>query len=342
MAAVTALELQVAFTISAASSERALELVRGAVENFAWPPVIGVVSPVQLKPGKKPKPPVTPDLAALLDRLADPASSGLANPGNFTLQLGARSSLSLVCDGNIARGNVVLALADHLYEDPADNLDRLMWFVRWLASQAVLVEAVFRRSGDTPGGCVPVVPLALRRVPLVVTTDDQLADLYDRPDEFLSAGWQVERYGRQLLLTRLHEALTRAEVLAASRDHQWQMARAAKPAVVRWETPVIEPEEQPIFEEGDAKLELVGVDASGRAEFSCTLAEGEHLAGFDVYYLQEIVLTKQLRDGTPATAVHVVFEDRSMAESEKRPLLDLGVRVFYMDPATDEDVELVI
>ncbi|MGN6105663.1 MAG: hypothetical protein ACTHU0_11205, partial [Kofleriaceae bacterium] len=72
----------------------------------------------------------------------------------------------------------------------------------------------------------------------------------------------------------------------------------------------------------------------------CVLAEGDHLRGFEIYYLRSLVQNQRMQDGTPVTSVRVVFLEPWMAESEKRPLLDNGIHVFYEDVESGELVEV--
>jgi hypothetical protein len=71
-------------------------------------------------------------------------------------------------------------------------------------------------------------------------------------------------------------------------------------------------------------------------EYSCVLQPNEHLHGCEIFYLRQVVQDKKLTDGTPITSARVVFLEPSMAHSEKRPLIDNGVLVFYEDSSTGE------
>ena len=44
--------------------------------------------------------------------------------------------------------------------------------------------------------------------------------------------------------------------------------------------------------------------------------------------------------GRPVDTVRIVFLEEWMARRERRPLLDVGARVFFMDPRTGRDVEV--
>jgi hypothetical protein len=47
--------------------------------------------------------------------------------------------------------------------------------------------------------------------------------------------------------------------------------------------------------------------------------------------LRKLARRPQLRDGQPLDAVNVIWPERWMALSERRPLLDVGAKVLYLD-----------
>lgn len=106
--------------------------------------------------------------------------------------------------------------------------------------------------------------------------------------------------------------------------------RAAEPA----------PDELELFEAGDKRLYPVGVDAAGIFELSCLLERGAHVRGWEIFQLWEIRERRQLPDGHPVSGIRVVFLEQWMAESKKRPLLDIGAQVFYEDPPSGQRLEI--
>jgi hypothetical protein len=92
-----------------------------------------------------------------------------------------------------------------------------------------------------------------------------------------------------------------------------------------------------VFEAGAAGLEPVGYSAAEQLlEYSCVVQNGEHLQGWEIYAVKNIVDRGQTSDGRRAKTVRVVFLDERAARQEKRPLLDVGCRVF----ATADDGSL--
>jgi hypothetical protein len=60
----------------------------------------------------------------------------------------------------------------------------------------------------------------------------------------------------------------------------------------------------------------------------------------EIHEVRALVKAKQDRVGRPVDTVRVLFAEEWMARRERRPLLDVGARVFFMDPKTGSDVEI--
>lgn len=179
--------------------------------------------------------------------------------------------------------------------------------------------------------CFPEVPLVTSNSHIVVTNVEAVEEHYDDPAAFWGAGWQraAEDDG-QILLTRALDLAAGPKYLEAILDHQWAMARAARPGEATYEAPVYRADERALFGAGAPRLRFVGYDEDARlAEYSCALAEGEHIRGWEVYALRAIVEARALPSGHPVDTVRVVFLDEPTARAEKRPLLDIGCRVFH-------------
>lgn len=212
---------------------------------------------------------------------------------SFTLQFGETSMLALGWSDGSANMTLNLAVKDVLFDAPAGYLAPIVHIARHLMREDVLTTA-------TPA--------------------------YDDDDAFLAA-WDVVEYwgehGDKLLLARcLENPIDRVAILDHTIADQWAMARAAKPRVTFYSDPVVHPDEQALYEEARSRLELVGT-REGVTEYSCVLTDvDDHLAGHEIY---------ALRGSVQRGVVRVVFKEQWMAEQEKRPLLDVGVRVFWGD-----------
>jgi len=80
-------------------------------------------------------------------------------------------------------------------------------------------------------------------------------------------------------------------------------------------------------------FEVGYVDAEEMFEFSCALREGEHIHGWEFFKLSHVRAAGRLMDGQPIKNVRVVFIDETVAQTEKRPLLDVSLCVYYYDQA---------
>lgn len=179
--------------------------------------------------------------------------------------------------------------------------------------------------------CIPEVPLVDDGSHLVVTDRDEAIRAYDDPAAFWDSGWERidEKDGRHLL-ARAMDTVCGPEYLARIIDQQWALARAAKPGKTSYARPRVRPEEEPIFTAGEARLHGVGYSAEEQLqEYSCALNPGEHIRGWEIYALLNIVKGGKLSDGSPVKTVRIVFMQQWMAMQEKRPLLDVGCRVYH-------------
>jgi len=202
--------------------------------------------------------------------------------------------------------------------------------VRLWAEAGVLRYALLTREGSVR--CFPEVPVALTNASLVAIRTVRVDEAYDKPLDFWAAWDEREELGGSLrLAARGLNIETNADYLAHIMDGQWAMARAAKPKRTRYFKPEADEEELPVYQRGQPLLHPVGiVQEESTAEFSCYLKPGDHIRGHEIYKLWYLVKTGKFADGTEIKTVRVVFGDRWMAEQEKRPLLDIGCRVFAM------------
>jgi len=211
---------------------------------------------------------------------------------------------------------------------------RCLAFCTEMLERFDLFAAQLRPEGDG-GSCVPDVALVAGNSHIATVHVSEVEESYDDPDAFWNAGWTIhaERDGNRLLVREL-DAVAGGDYLRRIIDHQWDMARAAKPGENAYESPDVAPDEKDIFFAGDARLHAVGYDKGEKLiEYSCALNPGEHIQGWEIYALLDIVEQQQAPDGSPVETVRIVFLDESAARQEKRPLLDIGCRVYHYDEA---------
>jgi len=91
-------------------------------------------------------------------------------------------------------------------------------------------------------------------------------------------------------------------------------------------------EQESTDEGGPARLRLTTYsDEDQTLVLTCTVEPHEHVAGWEIARLDEILLAGGLDDGRVVKAVRVIFPDEASARQEMRPLLKVGIRVEYMD-----------
>jgi len=204
-------------------------------------------------------------------------------------------------------------------------------FARPLLQTDLASRATLRRYGGG-GRCLPVAPIAELNH-LVVTTDTEVSAAYEEQRAFWTAWWRAEDLGdgRQLLV-RAEDADDSLAFLAEVMPSQWEMARAARPRLTRYYALELEPEEEPLFYAAAPRLEPVGyLEPAQAAIYSCYLEDGEHVPGWEIYQIFDHLQHGRLEDGRPAREIRVMFLDREVAARERRPLLDVGARVFYYE-----------
>lgn len=325
------LHIELKGTFAADSAAEVLRAIGEAAEGLGLPPVRSWEAPIGTVSGESEQGLSLAEVAARIDGSQKSAAALLAKVSRVGLSEEAPGRWKLW---------VLLSRNDEILGGSAGHQRALMALGRRLFAGGKLLSASLERNG---GGvaCVPAPPVAGYDRQLVVTTDNDVNDGYERPEAFWRAGWTVEEQGGRKLLTRCEEAVDSVDLLRAVRDAQWAMVRAARPKRTEYTGPAVEPDERPVYEEGSARLEPVGyVPSKQLVEYSCVLGAGQHVQGWEIYNLRSIVKKKKLPDGgQPVSTVRVVFLKQADAEGEKRPLLDVGVKVFYTD-ASGEIVEI--
>jgi hypothetical protein len=228
----------------------------------------------------------------------------------------------------------------HTSEDLQSFLNSAVDFCKQLLRQTQVYNAVLRRQGGG-GDFIPTVPVANKKTHLVLTTNSEVEQSYDQAEVFWKAGWSsIEEYGAKYLLLRGMNAIENLSFLSEVLPHQWDMARTAKPGLIKYYRPNPQPEEMEIFNAGEPRLNRVGyVKTEQLVEYTCYVEPDEHIQGWEIYKIRDLIKAGSLEDGRKVDGVRIVFPNCEMAEREKRPLLDVGAKVFYLN-TSGEDVEI--
>ena len=110
------------------------------------------------------------------------------------------------------------------------------------------------------------------------------------------------------------------------------MARALKPGHKPYGAISVLEEEKFFYLHGDSQLGKAGYDPrTERLELTCVLAPGQHIRPYEIYGIRHDLKRCCLSDGKRLRSIRVTFLEKDDAESEKRPLLDVGAEVFCFD-----------
>ena len=251
------------------------------------------------------------------------------NPPAMRVRLGEFSSMAI----GLPQRQLQFVLMDLDVETGA-AIDVSVRVLRSLMSAGLVTSAwIERGSGDSE--ILPQLPLADTRTHAIAATDAEVTEHYDDVEAFWSCWDAVERIGEYRLATRAIDAVHPADFLDAVQDGHRAMARLAKPGAARYYRVSLrsEDEREVYLARGESRLRPVAYfDADARADFSCVLGAGEHIAGWEIDGLRDWIHVREaLPDGSPLREVRVMFTYEQQARSERRPLLDVGARVFYLD-----------
>src|SRR5262249_16948007 len=154
-----------------------------------WPMVSGFASPSPTTPKLKAAP--ESDFESLLGKVMKVAK----NPEDVTIGFGEMSSITWGQrpDGSTFYLSLALPPRPGLFPDPGECVRAPTHVIRKWVEHGSVASAAVERQGDAET-CIPFVPLAKTRRPLVLTTESEVAAEYDRVDEFWTAGWEVQRF----------------------------------------------------------------------------------------------------------------------------------------------------
>jgi hypothetical protein len=265
------------------------------------------------------------DLAGVTRMLAEDCAS--ANPDNRTFDvlladhLGGSTSLYCHPDQtDYCEIELTLVRSSDL------NLAKAQKFQMLCASFAVALAQHYRVHSARllpvgPGlACLPHPPLAESPTHLIVVTESAVAEHYDDPSAFWNSGWTlVGDCNAQRVLTRNLDRVSGPDYLKRISDHQWAMARAAKAGETSYESFALEPYEEEVFRSGPARLEFTGyADEERRLDYAGFLAEGQHVQGWEIFALREILQSGQSPNGeAPVDAWRNVKSDRCSTSGAK-------------------------
>ncbi len=208
-------------------------------------------------------------------------------------------------------------------------------FCRLLLDEGLLIGASLTRHTKYCGG-IPEVPLVENNCHLILVNQAEVSQYYEHEDSFWN-GWEKIAHDENMyLLARALDAAGDLEFLKAVQGHQWAMARAAKPGKTIYEYFEIVKETAHVFSGGPEYLKAVAYLPDKKTmEMSCYVEEPGHISPLQIYQVFQLLEEGALPDGRPLQTIRIVFPEKAMADREKRPLLDIGARVFFENSEGD-------
>lgn len=275
----------------------------------------------------------------LVRRLAELASTEATEQGPLSIdaELGASPFNFLHVHGHGEHGGTRWTIKVKL--DGTKPVSTVTW--KPTALLADIARELFR-SGMVRGGwieiggtaaCVPSVPIAESERTMVITTEAEVAEHFERPAAFWGSWSSCEQHGDLRMLVRCEEAMTSPGLLRCVQLDQWAMVRALRPGHLPSPRSFGQPrpDEVEVFEGGEPRLDVVGYLPKSRTlEMSCARTAGEHVHGWEIYRLGRMLKKGSTPDGKPIEAVRIVFLHEAAAREEKRALLEYRLQVFYM------------
>ena len=224
----------------------------------------------------------------------------------------------------------------HTIEDIQKFVDRAVNFTRKLIERAsVSSVSLYRGSTDA---ITPNILVDDERQMMFVN-QKQIESRFDRPEVFWNAGWDIkEQYGDRYLLGRcldMHKYFDDYSYLSHILFDQWNMVRASKPGWTKFYH--AQPEESELFYSGEPRLNIANYyEDSKTLEYSCNLKGDQYIQGWEIFKIWIMLNKGQMKDEREVKSVRVAFTDKETAEREKRPLLEAGAKVIYMNEKGEE------
>ena len=191
---------------------------------------------------------------------------------------------------------------------------------------------VFSNGG---AGMLPYLPLVDPCTYATVATEAQIAESYESVESFLNSGWQTkEKIGDQWLLTRALDKVTAHEYFQAVNPQHRELARIVKPGLAEYRGDnTVDAEERAAYSREPKILRPVGYNRENQTRIYTAVLEkpGDHIPGWQIDVLYRQLSEGQLDSDRPLKEAIIIFLDHEMAESEKRPLLDIGAKVAVHD-----------
>ena len=210
-------------------------------------------------------------------------------------------------------------------------------FLRQLLRNARPRNGSARRQG---GGAkqLPDVPLVSPTCFATIVDRSSVEEAYSDSTRFWQSGWdKIEVFGAHRLCTRATSAADGAEFLRQVQDQQRELARIANPfRSIYGGADLTDPAEAVVYRMKPPRLRVTGylVEEQSLA-LTCSVSPHEHIEGWEIDDLRTKLEKQQIDDGRPLRSVRIYFPDEASLQREKRPILDIGAEVYFLDSTGD-------
>ena len=227
-------------------------------------------------------------------------------------------------------------------EQIQDFIDRAVEFCRKVLDRAEVYDVILYRSSGR--SYIPNAPLVDDDYQMFFIDPSKIEKYYDDLEVIWDFYWDIEgEYGDRYLVGRcldMHKYCDNLRYRSEIIDYQWDLIRAAKPGTIKFFSPNPHPSEMDVYKSGEPRLNQVGyITEIKTLEYACYVEPYEHIQGWEIFKIWNLLQDGCTRDGTEIETIRVVFMFKEMAEREKRPLLEAGAKVIYMD-SQSQDVEI--
>jgi hypothetical protein len=179
----------------------------------------------------------------------------------------------------------------------------------------------------------PIPPQAWSGHLLYIVYRDEVARSYDDPDLYWRVWDKIEPLDdKRVLVTRALDIEDELTFKKTIYPHTWELARQARPKLTRYCAVEFRDYDIPYFDGPDDTTQSVGYHPQEHwIEFTAYTPDDLHILPREIYSFSKWLREGKLPEGEPLKEIRITFINRDMAMKERRPLLDVGCRVFYYD-----------
>ena len=219
---------------------------------------------------------------------------------------------------------------DQTPERTRNVIDSHVYLVRQLVKAFPVLNGHIYRNTES---YAPITPHASDENILYIVNSKDVEASYNTPDLYWQSWDEVEPLENDRFLVT--KALDIEDELAYKLyvyPKIWQLARDAKPHFTQYASPSFSDYDIPYIDGPEATTRQVGYHADEQwIEYTAYPPENGHILPREIYAFRKWLVAGQLDSGEPIKEVRISFQNLKTAEQEKRPLLDIGCRIFYYD-----------